>query len=124
MQTCLEKKGIEERNAELVKNDYNKQDEYSGLHKDALSDGDVQGKGTGHGGHTHYLPDCNKDTHTIDYSNFDTFNGGGKYDIEGRNGVGGRNRMLSYCLYTKEHPYSAELIDTDENIADGQYTVK
>jgi hypothetical protein len=124
MQTCLEKKGIEERHTQTARSDYNKNDEYSATHKDALSDGDAQGKGTGHGGHTHFLPDCNKPTNAINYSNFDTKNGGGKYDIEGRNGIGGRKRMMAFCMYGPENPYSAEMVTTDENIADGQYQIK
>ena len=124
MQSRLEKLGKEERQSEIVRNDYNKQDEYSATHKDALSDGDVQGKGTGSGGHTHFLPSPNSPKNAINYSNFDTTHGGGKYDIEGRNGIGGRNRMMAYCLYNKDNPYSPELIETDENIADGQYQIK
>ena len=53
MQSCLEKKGIEARNKTLVRNDYNRNDEYNPMHPDALSNGDPLGKGTGHGGHTH-----------------------------------------------------------------------
>ena len=71
MQSCLEKRGIEERSVEIVRSDYNIENQYGPSHPDALSNGDVNGKGTGHGGHTHYLPDCNKPTSTIDYSNFD-----------------------------------------------------
>ena len=57
-QSCLEVKGIEKRQEGLVRNDYTKNDEYSQIHPDAISNGDPLGKGTGHGGHTHYLPDC------------------------------------------------------------------
>lgn len=120
-QTCLEKRGIEERNTEILRSDYNKENEYSATHVDATSDGDAQGKGTGHGGHTHYLPDCTKPTTTIDYSNFDTVNGGGCYDIKGRNGISGRERALSISMYNKENEYGASLVDTTENVNDGQY---
>ena len=48
-QSCLEKKAIENRQNELVRNDYRRDDEYSSSHKDALSDGDAQDKVTGHG---------------------------------------------------------------------------
>ena len=75
-QTCLEKRGIEERHNEIVRSDYNIEDEYSAKHKDAISDGDALGKGTNHGGHGHFLPDCNMNTTTYNYSNFDTTNGG------------------------------------------------
>lgn len=122
MQTCLEKKGIEARNESLVRNDYTRVDEYSALHPDALSTGDPQGKGTGHGGHTHSTPDCNKPS-SIDYSNFDTENGGGKYDIEGRNGVGGRIFLKNISVYNENFEYGANLVDTSLNVADGQIRV-
>lgn len=123
MQSCLEKKAIEERHNEIVRSDYNIDNQYSSTHKDALSDGDAQGKGTGHGGHTAYLPDCNKPSTTIDYSNFDTTNGGGLYDIEGRNDVGGRKRAIASSLYNSENQYSANLVNTETNVRDGQYQV-
>lgn len=121
MQSCLEKRGIEERNTEIVRSDYNSNDPYSQTHMDALSDGDAQGKGTNHGGHTHWLPDCNLNTNTINYSNFDTENGGGLYDIKGRNDIGGREKALASSMYNKEVPYSASLVDTTLNLAEGQY---
>lgn len=126
MQTCLEKRGIEERNVEIVRSDYNINDQYSATHSDALSNGDVQGKGSGHGGHTHYLPDCNKATGTIDYSNFDTSpssNIGGCYDIKGRNGIGGREYAMSVSMYNYENQYGAALVNTEQNVAQGQYQV-
>lgn len=121
MQSCLEKRGIEERSVEIVRSDYNIENQYGPSHPDALSNGDVNGKGTGHGGHTHYLPDCNKPTSTIDYSNFDTLNGGGLYDIEGRNDVGGRKKAINSSLYNNERQYSANLINTEINLLQGQY---
>lgn len=124
MQSCLEKKGIEERNREITRSDYNKEDVYSSTHSDALSNGDVLGKGTGHGGHTHFLPDCTKSSSTIDYSNFDTTNGGGLYDIEGRNDVGGRKKMMAYSLYNAENPYGAHIVNTEINLLEGQYQVQ
>ena len=121
MQSCLEKRGIEERSVEIVRSDYNIENQYGPSHPDALSYGDVNGKGTGHGGHTHYLPDCNKPTSTIDYSNFDTLNGGGLYDIEGRNDVGGRKKAINSSLYNHERQYSANLVNTEINLRQGQY---
>ena len=103
MQSCLEKRGIEERNNEIVRSDYNIENQYGASHKDAISDGDAQGKGTNHGGHTHSLPDCNKGVTTIDYSNFDTENGGGYYDIEGRNDINRRKKAMASSLYNKEN---------------------
>jgi hypothetical protein len=120
-QTCLEKRGMEERHQEITRSDYNIEDQYGPTHKDAISDGDAQGKGTGHGGHTHFLPDCTKPTNMINYSNFDSENGGGYYDIEGRNGISGRKRALATSLYNKEIEYGPKLVDTSKNVADGQY---
>lgn len=123
MQSKLEKVGFEEREKEIVGNDYNKEDNYSSSHKDALSDGDSKGKGTGHGGHTHFLPDQTKASTTIDYSNFDTENGGNIYDIEGRNNIGGRKRAMNSSLYNQKHQYGIHLIDTEENKRNGQFSL-
>ena len=122
-QTCLEKRGIDERSQEIVRSDYNIENQYGPTHPDAISDGDPQGKGTGHGGHNAWLPSCTKPTNMIDYSNFDTFNGGGLYDIKGRNDVGGRERSLARSMYNYENEYGANLINTAENIAQGQFYV-
>lgn len=124
MQSCLEKRGADERHSEIVRSDYNIDNQYSSTHKDATSDGDTYGKGTSSGGHTHFLPDCSKPSTTINYSNFDTFNGGNKYDVEGRNGIGGRKRAMASSLYNQDHQYSANLINTDFNVKDGQFQVK
>lgn len=123
MQTCLEKRGMEKRHEALLRNDYTANDPYNAEHPDAISDGDIQGKGTGHGGHGHWLPDCTKANETvnmIDYSNFDTKNGGGRYDIEGRNGVGGRDRLKAFSMYNENEQYGLDLVDTSKNIRDGQ----
>jgi hypothetical protein len=119
-QTCLEQRGMEERHVEIARSDYNIEDQYSAAHKDALSDGDPQGKGTGHGGHTSYLPDCTKPVGQINYSNFDTANGGGYYDIHGRNEISGRLRAMAASIYNEENQYGLDLINTEANIADGQ----
>lgn len=120
-QTCLEKRGITERHQEITRSDYNIENQYGATHKDAISDGDALGKGTNHGGHSHYLPDCTKPTGQINYSNFDTENGGGCYDIKGRNGVGGRERALATSMYNKETQYGANLVNTTANVNEGQY---
>ena len=57
----------------------------------------------------------------FDYSNFDTKNGGGLYDIEGRNGIGGRKRQMAYSMYNEENAYGENLVDTSKNVKDGQY---
>ena len=186
MQSKLEKNGIEERKNEILKSDYNIEDQYSATHKNALATGDGkgrgdgkgghthwspnisqtsgykndnfyteeggnsydveerkiemnhnlytaendyltkhysnQGKGTGHGGHTHWLPNADATSPTtINYSNFDTENGGNIYDKEGRNNVGGREKSIKLSLYNKENQYSINLIDSEENQRQGQY---
>ena len=125
-QTCLEKTGLERRQEELVRNDYTRFDEYSQTHKDAISDGDPLGKGSGHGGHTHSIPNCDLPKGMMDYSNFDTqaSNLGGLYDIEGRNGVGGRNFLKTISLYNEENSYGINSVDTTANVEDGQIVIK
>jgi hypothetical protein len=125
-QTCLEKRGMSERKTEMARSDYNMENQYSVTHADALSDGDAQGKGTGHGGHTHFLPDCTDADYTsnkINYSNFDTSAGGGCFDIKGRNGIGGRERCMAISIYNEENQYGSTSVDTTENRNDGQYYV-
>lgn len=127
-QTCLENRGITERNTEIVRNDYQRGDnEYGPTHPNALATGDVKGKGVG-GGHSHWLPDCTKDTHTIDYSNFTTDPAlgqgiGGLYDYKGRNGIGGREYAEAVSLYNYEDQYGAKLVDTTLNQNEGQYVM-
>jgi len=123
-QSRLEIAGINERSEEIVRSDYNIEDQYSATHKDAISDGDPLGKGTGHGGHTDWLPKTDQlPSNAINYSNFDTTNGGGEYDIHGRNGIGGRERNLSRQLYGPDHQYGPNLVNTEENIAQGQFRI-
>ena len=127
MQTLLEKQGIESRKENINNNNvispvlggYNKNDEYSSIHKNALSDGDVQGKGTSNGGHTHTTPNPNKPK-AIDYASFNTGNGGNTYDIDGKDGKGGRNFLKTISLYNEENQYGAHMIDTSANKVDGQ----
>lgn len=127
-QTCLEIHGIEERNEEIVRNDYNIEDQYSVTHPDALSDGDSQGKGSGHGGHVDWAPFCsdNNTKNMIDYKNFDTSYEsqiGDCYDINGRNGIGGRIYLMNKCKYGPEYQYGPELVNTEENRNQGQVVV-
>lgn len=122
MQTYLEKKGIESRSKTLIRNEYNREDVYSVNHKNALSDGDYKGKGTGEGGHTHSMPDQSKPS-VINYSNFNTKDGGNTYDVDGYNGIGGRKFLQSISKYNIENPYGAHLIDTSVNLVDGQIII-
>ena len=123
-QTCLEKRGIDARHTQTVRSDYNIEDQYSATHKDALSDGDAFGKGTGHGGHTFYLPNCDAPASTINYSNFDTQNGGGKYDIDGYEGRPGRKVQMARSLYNQDNSYGSTSVNTEANQNDGQYVMK
>ena len=125
-QSCLEVNAIERRKEDIVRNDYSQQDEYSQTHPDAISDGDPLGKGSGHGGHTHSIPDCTKPKSLIDYSNFDTSanNVGGSYDINGRNGIGGREFLLTISKYNSEKQYGINSVDTTLNVQDGQIVIR
>ena len=133
MQTCLEKHGLQTRPVQIGRNDYKQYDPYSVTHSNALSDGDVKGKGTGSGGHTHYTPDCNKATMNdsghlnspIDYSNFDTFNGGGEYDIKGNPSIShsGREQLMAINIYKNTYEYGSNLVNTELNQEDGQIMV-
>ena len=126
-QTCLEKRGIEERQIQTSRSDYNQFEEYGPTHKNALSDGDPQGKGNGSGGHGHWLPDCSGDNasvNRINYSNFNTSPDaqiGGSFDVQGRNGVGGRQLALSSQLYNYKSEYGTNSVDTSANRKEGQY---
>lgn len=101
-QSKLEEIGIRERKDLLPFNFYQTvNNEYSSTHKNARSDGDNKGKGTGL-----YL---------------DTFNGGSDADINGSPNYpgSGRNGQLSFNEFNVSNPYKAP--DTTGNI--GQYRV-
>lgn len=123
--TCLEQRGMEQRSVELARKTYNKENPYGANHPDALSDGDPNGKGTGSGGHTAFLPDCTKPKNYFNYSNFDTKNGGGSYDINGREGHPGRFEQMNRSLYSEGegHEYGSKLVNTALNVAQGQVTI-
>lgn len=131
-QTCLETRGITARKEQITRNVYTNasQDKmYGPTHSDAMATGDIKGKGRGGSGHLAWTPDCTKDTHTIDYSNFNTVSTdsepiGGLYDIEGREGIGGRRRAVVRSLYSREKPYGLNLISTEMNQAEGQVVIK
>jgi hypothetical protein len=127
-QSSLEINAIEERHNELVRSDYNKNNAYSESHEDAISNPEdknkILGKGTNSGGHQHSVPDKTKSKTLFNYSNFDTNNGGGAYDIHGRNEQGGRNRLLKINLYNKDNAYGPNSVDTSANIEEGQYVMK
>ena len=120
MQSCLEKRGIDERHNEIVRSDYTRDNQYSATHPDALATGDRQGKGTGHGGHTFWLPNCNGQMGVFNYSNFDTSpSSGAGNDIDNET----RRTALARSLYNDERYYSARLVNTELNVREGQYVV-
>ena len=127
-QSTLEKKAIEERQRELVRSDYNKLDVYSDSHIDAISDPNAKnkplGKGTADGGHMAYVPDASKSSTSYNYSSLNTMNGGGSYDIHGRNEESGRNRLMAINIYSKDNAYGPNSIDMSENLDEGQYVIK
>ena len=74
MRSCLEIVSMDERHEELLKNEYNPDNEYTRSHPDALNidnGDDKRGKGTGSSGHSHWLPDCTGQWN-YHYFNFDT----------------------------------------------------
>lgn len=119
-QSCLEKRSMEERHEEIVRSDYNRFNQYSAAHPDAIANGDVQGKGTGHGGHTHSLPNCNGVIGIIDYRNFDTAISSHAGNVDDNYA---RETALVRSLYNVEREYSARSVDTSLNLAEGQYRV-
>lgn len=125
MQSKLEIIGSEERKNETSKINenlgahYHKDEEYSNTHPNALgTDDDDKGKGTGTGGHGDFLPHQTKHSNEIDYTNFDTTQGGNSRERKLRQDA------LSRSLYNKDHAYGPNLIDTGENFVDGQYVNK
>lgn len=131
-QSALGYFGAEEREKELVRNrEYSKGElEYKETHKNALSNPDKPlGKGVSNSDHQAYTPILDVEQKKYQKDNYNrnsinTSNGGGLYDIKGRNGDGGRERLVKINLYSKENPYGDGSIDMEENLNDGQYFVK
>lgn len=120
MQTELEKKGIEARKkaeVENAKKGYSSEDslQYNGSNKNALSDGDIKGKGTNAQSPGH-----------VKGSRFDTLNGGGLYDIKGNPNAGdsGREFLTTINTYGPTNEYGINSIDTSENDSQGQINIK
>ena len=122
-QSNLEKEGIEKRNELSAISDYQKvTNEYSESHPDAKSDGDPQGKGTGIP--MGYSVPGESTSKGISYKNMDTAKGGGLYDAEGRNRVGGRVYLQGINMHSQGNSYVPDSVDTSNNVAEGQYLVK
>lgn len=121
MVSCLESVSKQERHEEIVRNDYNINDQYSALHPNALGGSDTKGKGTGHPGHFYWLPDCTGVLGAINYSNFDTQNFDKAGNVDDRKA---RKTALSRSMYNAQHRYDEQLINTAGNIMEGQYQMK
>lgn len=93
----LEELGDIFRKDNLIKNEYQKDEngQYTATHPNATSDGDSKGKGTG--------------------VNYDTFNGGSDIDINGNPSVpkSGRKQLTSMNTYNKDNEYKVP--DTSGN---------
>ena len=88
MRSYLEIESMNARHIMEVRSDYQRTNQYSETHPDALApdysggqgrvhtmqDGTTYtaGKGTGHGGHSHYLPHASGTIGVFNYSNYDT----------------------------------------------------
>lgn len=120
MVTCLESVSRQERNQEIIRSDYQRNNQYSATHPDARATGDAQGKGTGHGGHSFWLPNCSGTLGIINYSNFDTApSSGAGNDVDNAT----RQVAMARSLYNYENAYSARIVDTSMNLREGQYRV-
>lgn len=124
-QQRLEIEAIEQRKKLIQQNDYQKgaDGEYNETNPDALATGDPFGKGTGVSMGVASRPG-ESTSKAISYTNVNTKDGGGQYDVEGRNGVGGRNRLMLMNLYQPDEQYGVDSVDTSKNVTDGQFVVK
>lgn len=119
MQSCLEFVSMDARHIQAARSDYQKTvNEYNATHPDALASSG-NGKGTQHGGHTHWLPNCRGKIGVIDYRNFDTnIDSGAGNDCDNA----ARARTIQRSLYNgSTRPYSALLVDTAANVREGQF---
>lgn len=117
MQSCLEFVSIEQRHIQEAKSDYQRNNQYSALHPDALASSG-NGKGTGHGGHSHWLPNCRSSIGIINYSNFDTaISSGAGNDCDNM----AREKSLARSLYNDANVYSLQLVNTRSNVMEGQF---
>lgn len=114
------------RHQQEIRSDYQRTNQYSETHPDALSplhdEGKGkkgQGKGTGHGGHSHWLPNCTGQLGVFNYSNFDTAISSGAGNEDDNEA---RNIALTRSLYNHERPYGD--IDTTLNREEGQFFLK
>ena len=119
MVSCLETRSIAERHVQETRQHYTRENRYSATHPDALATGDKHGKGTGHGGHSHWLPNCNAQIGVFNYSNFDTaFESGAGNDADNL----ARNTAVTRSMYGPQKPYGH--VDTTANLLEGQYVMR
>lgn len=119
-QTCVESRAIEERHKQMARSDYNRDNQYSGNHPDALANGDRNGKGTGlSGGSKFWLPNCESEG-MYDYSNFDTDPESGAGNEDDNNA---RRTAMARSLYNSTNRYGVDSVDTSANVQEGQYQV-
>ena len=87
--------------------------EYNDESEDAMSrEGKALGKGTGKAlGRA--IANHSAPKSQINYSNVDSKNGGGDYDINGRNGVGGRKRTILMNEYNSANEYGDDSVEVD-----------
>jgi hypothetical protein len=136
-QSRLENVAISKRDSLIIKNEYSEIEgkEYNETHKDALSDGDVIGKGNGVSmGYaipetdSFYISNEGVRVQKINYSTIVTHeNGentiGGEYDRNGNPSIkkSGRNGLMNINKFSPDNEYGEDSVDTTENILLGQY---
>lgn len=116
-QSRLEKEAFIKRPELEMMNTYQDDiNEYSSEHKNAISDGDVKGKGVGTTPNPYLLPDENG-SKTSFKPTLRTDAGGGALDIAQR------DLLENINIYGPLNEYGTNSVDTSKNIADGQYVV-
>jgi hypothetical protein len=138
MRSYLEIESMNARHIMEVRSDYQRTNQYSETHPDALApqysgglgrqhttlSGQTytMGKGTGHGGHGHWLPHASSTIGTFNYSNFDTaISSGAGNELDND----ARNTMMTNSLYTPNTPYGVgpNAVDTSMNVLEGQFVL-
>ena len=117
VQSCLEYVSMDQRHIQEARSDYQRNNQYSATHPDALASSG-NGKGTGHGGHSHWIPDCRGKLGIINYSNFDTAIASGAGNDCDNNA---REKALARSVYNDGNVYSSLLVDTSRNVKEGQF---
>lgn len=133
-QSKLEKIAIDKRDELEVKLDYRQGafTEYDENHPDAISDGDVLGKGAPSNSEA-YIP-IGDEKSTLFKNTINIEKGGGKYDIKGTEGVdkafqgkSGREYLMSINKYRNGDgcEYGENSVDTSANVLEhGQIVIR